>query len=49
MSDLVGNHIVGFPTRRLRVLKLLPRTLMTFSNRNNELANYVLDRAIRSR
>ena len=27
MSDLVGNHIVGFPTRRLKYFLLLPSFL----------------------
>ena len=32
MSDLVGNHIVGFPTRRL--ICYLPVVIMTLFNQN---------------
>ena len=28
MSDLVGNHIIGFPTRRLKCLPLLVSDLL---------------------
>ena len=39
MSDLFGNHIVGFPTRRLKCYSSDPRSRITRSNSVSEVDN----------
>ena len=43
MSDLFGNHIVGFPTRRLIFELEVPTQLIFFSYLKNHDDNNVVD------